>query len=139
MLSLSFIVHLRQFDMLDRSECRMQLYCSILQLWISSRPVAFQRKSLDWELAPLCIIEATIFRMVSEGVTCGGRSCREIVGFRSEQGHNCLLPINEEPTCLSPFIVNFEQTKSNKDNIKELVWKESWKFNQDMMVEWHCQ
>ncbi|PPD73330.1 hypothetical protein GOBAR_DD29749 [Gossypium barbadense] len=50
---------------------------------------------------------------------------------------NCsgLLPINEEPTCPSPFIVNFEQTKSNKDNIKELVWKESWKFNQDMMVE----
>ncbi|MBA0585365.1 hypothetical protein Gorai_016145, partial [Gossypium raimondii] len=40
-----------------------------------------------------------------------------------------------EPTCPSPFIVNFEQTKSNKDNIKELVWKESWKFNQDIMVE----
>ncbi|KAG8499617.1 hypothetical protein CXB51_006251 [Gossypium anomalum] len=180
MLSLPYIIHLRQFDMLDRSikpskllldaNCDLKI-CdfglasiasemdfmieyvatkwyqapNIFQLWISSRSVAIQRKSLACESVPRCIIEAIVCRMVSEGVTCDGQSCREIDGFRSEQGHHLyclsieiltiLLPINEEPICLSPFIVDFEQTKSNKDNIKELVWRESWKFNQDMMVE----
>ncbi|XWS28920.1 hypothetical protein CRYUN_Cryun25bG0113300 [Craigia yunnanensis] len=46
-----------------------------------------------------------------------------------------LHEINEEPTCPSPFIFDFEQTTLNEDDIKELIWRESLNFNQDKMLE----
>ncbi|XP_022752805.1 mitogen-activated protein kinase homolog NTF6 [Durio zibethinus] len=46
-----------------------------------------------------------------------------------------LHEINEEPTCLSPFIFDFEQTTLTEEDIKELIWRESLKFNQDKMLE----
>ncbi|XWS74225.1 hypothetical protein CRYUN_Cryun02cG0197600 [Craigia yunnanensis] len=46
-----------------------------------------------------------------------------------------LHEINEEPTCPSPFIFDFEQTTLNEEDIKELIWTESLNFNQDKMVE----
>ncbi|XP_021278374.1 mitogen-activated protein kinase homolog NTF6 [Herrania umbratica] len=46
-----------------------------------------------------------------------------------------LHEINEEPTCPSPFIFDFEQTTLNEEDIKELIWRESLNFNQDKMLE----
>ncbi|OMO91395.1 hypothetical protein COLO4_18391 [Corchorus olitorius] len=46
-----------------------------------------------------------------------------------------LHEINEEPTCPTPFIFDFEQTNLNEDDIKELIWRESLNFNQDRMLE----
>ncbi|KAG4985459.1 hypothetical protein JHK82_033058 [Glycine max] len=42
-----------------------------------------------------------------------------------------LHEINEEPTCPTPFIFDFEQTILNEEDIKELIWKESLNFSQD--------
>lgn len=48
-----------------------------------------------------------------------------------------LHEINEEPICLSPFVFDFEQTSLDEDDIKELIWSESLKFNpEDVLVEW---
>lgn len=44
-----------------------------------------------------------------------------------------LHEINEEPTCPSPFIFDFEQTSLSEEEISELIWKESAKFNPDKM------
>ncbi|XVF68636.1 hypothetical protein PTKIN_Ptkin11bG0017300 [Pterospermum kingtungense] len=46
-----------------------------------------------------------------------------------------LHEINEEPTCPSPFVFDFEQTNLNEEDIKELIWRESLNFNQDKMLE----
>ncbi|EEF32143.1 mitogen-activated protein kinase homolog NTF6 [Ricinus communis] len=46
-----------------------------------------------------------------------------------------LHEINEEPTCPSPFIFDFEQTSLNEEDIKELIWAESLNFNSDVMLE----
>ncbi|KAL4334746.1 hypothetical protein GQ457_07G034080 [Hibiscus cannabinus] len=46
-----------------------------------------------------------------------------------------LHEINEEPTCPSPFIFDFEQMTLNEEDIKELIWRESLNFNQDNMLE----
>ncbi|KAK8550960.1 hypothetical protein V6N13_119461 [Hibiscus sabdariffa] len=46
-----------------------------------------------------------------------------------------LHEINEEPTCPSPFIFDFEQMTLNEEDIKELIWRESLNFNQDNMFE----
>ncbi|GMI81820.1 hypothetical protein like AT1G07880 [Hibiscus trionum] len=46
-----------------------------------------------------------------------------------------LHEINEEPTCQSPFIFDFEQMTLNEEDIKELIWRESLNFNQDKMLE----
>ncbi|GMI92074.1 hypothetical protein like AT1G07880 [Hibiscus trionum] len=46
-----------------------------------------------------------------------------------------LHEINEEPTCPSPFIFDFEQMTLNEEDIKELIWRESLNFNQDKMLE----
>ncbi|KAL2470416.1 Mitogen-activated protein kinase 13 [Abeliophyllum distichum] len=40
-----------------------------------------------------------------------------------------LHEINEEPTCSSPFMFDFEQSNLNEDDIKELIWRESLNFN----------
>ncbi|KAF2315275.1 hypothetical protein GH714_038668 [Hevea brasiliensis] len=48
--------------------------------------------------------------------------------------HPYLAPlhdINEEPVCPSPFIFDFEQPTFTEENIKELIWRESVKFNPD--------
>ncbi|XP_027088344.2 mitogen-activated protein kinase homolog NTF6-like isoform X1 [Coffea eugenioides] len=42
-----------------------------------------------------------------------------------------LHEINEEPTCPSPFIFDFEQTSLSEEEISELIWTESAKFNPD--------
>ncbi|EPS60465.1 hypothetical protein M569_14339, partial [Genlisea aurea] len=43
-----------------------------------------------------------------------------------------LHEINEEPTCPSPFVFDFEQAASlSLDDIKELVWMEAIKLNTD--------
>ncbi|OVA13959.1 Protein kinase domain [Macleaya cordata] len=42
-----------------------------------------------------------------------------------------LHAINDEPVCPSPFSFNFEQPSLTEENIKELIWKESVKFNPD--------
>ncbi|XP_031251602.1 mitogen-activated protein kinase homolog NTF6 [Pistacia vera] len=46
-----------------------------------------------------------------------------------------LHEINEEPTCLYPFIFDFEQTTLNEEDIKELIFRECMKFNPDKMIE----
>ncbi|PPR91484.1 hypothetical protein GOBAR_AA29197 [Gossypium barbadense] len=46
-----------------------------------------------------------------------------------------LHEINEEPTCPSPFVFDFEQMTLNEEDIKELIWRESLNFNQDKMPE----
>ncbi|XP_022730237.1 mitogen-activated protein kinase homolog NTF6-like [Durio zibethinus] len=46
-----------------------------------------------------------------------------------------LHEINEEPTCPSPFIFDFEQTTLNEEDIKELIWRECLNFNHDRMLE----
>ncbi|KAK4397193.1 Mitogen-activated protein kinaseMMK2 [Sesamum angolense] len=48
--------------------------------------------------------------------------------------HPYLAPlhdINEEPVCPRPFVFDFEQPSITEDNIKELIWRESVKFNPD--------
>ncbi|KAL8191664.1 hypothetical protein R6Q57_028395 [Mikania cordata] len=40
-----------------------------------------------------------------------------------------LHEINEEPTCSSPFVFDFEQTSLSEEDVKELIWKETLKFN----------
>lgn len=44
-----------------------------------------------------------------------------------------LHEINEEPTCESPFIFDFEQENLSEEDIKELIWLEIIKFNTDKM------
>lgn len=46
-----------------------------------------------------------------------------------------LHEINEEPTCPSPFVFDFEQMSLNEEDIKELIWRESLKFNPDNTLE----
>ncbi|GMP43596.1 hypothetical protein CsSME_00012899 [Camellia sinensis var. sinensis] len=48
--------------------------------------------------------------------------------------HPYLAPlhdINEEPVCPRPFNFDFEQPSFTEENIKELIWRESVKFNPD--------
>ncbi|KAI6707700.1 hypothetical protein NL676_010662 [Syzygium grande] len=50
--------------------------------------------------------------------------------------HPYLAPlhdINEEPVCPTPFIYDFEQPSFTEENIKELIWRESVRFNPDPM------
>ncbi|KAK3020212.1 hypothetical protein RJ639_046844 [Escallonia herrerae] len=42
-----------------------------------------------------------------------------------------LHDINDEPICPSPFSFDFEQPSFTEENIKELIWRESVKFNPD--------
>ncbi|KAJ9706010.1 hypothetical protein PVL29_001534 [Vitis rotundifolia] len=42
-----------------------------------------------------------------------------------------LHDINDEPVCPSPFSFDFEQSSITEENIKELIWRESVKFNPD--------
>ncbi|KAL8136400.1 hypothetical protein V2J09_002401 [Rumex salicifolius] len=47
-------------------------------------------------------------------------------------GHPYLAPlhnVNDEPSCLRPFRFDFERTSLTEENIKELIWRESVKFN----------
>lgn len=39
--------------------------------------------------------------------------------------------INDEPICQSPFGFDFEHPSFSEENIKELIWRESLKFNPD--------
>ncbi|KAG6430179.1 hypothetical protein SASPL_108241 [Salvia splendens] len=48
--------------------------------------------------------------------------------------HPYLAPlhdINEEPACPRPFVFDFELPSFTEENIKELIWRESVKFNPD--------
>ncbi|GMY23732.1 mitogen-activated protein kinase homolog MMK2 [Fagus crenata] len=48
--------------------------------------------------------------------------------------HPYLAPlhdINEEPVCPRPFSFDFEQPSFTEENIKELIWRESVKYNPD--------
>ena len=48
--------------------------------------------------------------------------------------HPYLAPlhdINEEPVCPRPFNFDFEQPTFTEEDIKELIWRESVKFNPD--------
>ncbi|XP_051134242.1 mitogen-activated protein kinase homolog NTF6 [Andrographis paniculata] len=40
-----------------------------------------------------------------------------------------LHEINEEPMCPSPFVFDFEQSSLSEEDIKDLIWRESLKFN----------
>ncbi|KAK9121228.1 hypothetical protein Syun_018845 [Stephania yunnanensis] len=42
-----------------------------------------------------------------------------------------LHDINDEPICPRPFVFDFEQPSCTEENIKELIWRESVKFNPD--------
>ncbi|KAF8712946.1 hypothetical protein HU200_028732 [Digitaria exilis] len=42
-----------------------------------------------------------------------------------------LHQINDEPACPAPFSFDFEQPSLTEEDIKELIWKESLKFNPD--------
>ncbi|KAL6979556.1 Mitogen-activated protein kinase 6 [Sarracenia purpurea var. burkii] len=42
-----------------------------------------------------------------------------------------LHDVNDEPICPSPFSFDFEQPSFSEQNIKELIWRESLKFNPD--------
>ncbi|KAJ4951519.1 hypothetical protein NE237_028351 [Protea cynaroides] len=42
-----------------------------------------------------------------------------------------LHDINDEPVCPRPFCFDFERPSFNEENIKELIWRESVKFNPD--------
>ncbi|KAK1326567.1 Mitogen-activated protein kinase 2 [Acorus calamus] len=44
-----------------------------------------------------------------------------------------LHDINDEPVCPAPFSFDFEQPSFTEENIKELIWRESLKFNPDPM------
>ncbi|KAK3009548.1 hypothetical protein RJ639_013778, partial [Escallonia herrerae] len=46
-----------------------------------------------------------------------------------------LHEINEEPTCRSPFVFDFEQSSLSEEDVKELIWKESLLFYPDKMME----
>ncbi|CAK9184822.1 unnamed protein product [Ilex paraguariensis] len=46
-----------------------------------------------------------------------------------------LHEINEEPTCTSPFIFDFEQSSLSEEDIKELIWSESVKFNPEELLK----
>ncbi|XP_074366521.1 mitogen-activated protein kinase homolog NTF6-like isoform X2 [Apium graveolens] len=46
-----------------------------------------------------------------------------------------LHEINEEPTCEFPFIFDFEQASLSEEDVKELIWLESKKFNPDKVLE----
>ena len=55
----------------------------------------------------------------------------EVEGALNHPFLSSLHEINEEPTCPSPFIFDFEQTSLSEEEISELIWKESAKFNPD--------
>ncbi|CAL5003978.1 unnamed protein product [Urochloa decumbens] len=42
-----------------------------------------------------------------------------------------LHEINDEPSCPAPFSFDFEQPSLTEEDIKELIWRESLKFNPD--------
>lgn len=42
-----------------------------------------------------------------------------------------LHDINDEPVCSTPFSFDFEHPSYTEEDIKELIWKESLKFNPD--------
>lgn len=42
-----------------------------------------------------------------------------------------LHAINDEPVCPAPFSFDFEQPSLTEEDIKEIIWKESLKFNPD--------
>lgn len=42
-----------------------------------------------------------------------------------------LHDINDEPVCARPFSFDFEQPSLTEEDIKELIWRESVKFNPD--------
>ncbi|KAF8670036.1 hypothetical protein HU200_051227 [Digitaria exilis] len=42
-----------------------------------------------------------------------------------------LHQINDEPSCPAPFSFDFEQPSLTEEDIKELIWRESLKFNPD--------
>jgi mitogen-activated protein kinase 1/3 len=42
-----------------------------------------------------------------------------------------LHEINDEPVCPAPFSFDFEQPSLTEEDIKELIWRESLKFNPD--------
>ncbi|XP_043689659.1 mitogen-activated protein kinase homolog MMK2 [Telopea speciosissima] len=42
-----------------------------------------------------------------------------------------LHDINDEPVCTRPFCFDFERPSFTEENIKELIWRESVKFNPD--------
>ncbi|XP_008790283.1 mitogen-activated protein kinase homolog MMK2-like [Phoenix dactylifera] len=42
-----------------------------------------------------------------------------------------LHDINDEPVCRAPFNFDFEQPSFTEENIKELIWRESLKYNPD--------
>ncbi|KAL8136651.1 hypothetical protein V2J09_002652 [Rumex salicifolius] len=46
-----------------------------------------------------------------------------------------LHEINEEPVCPSHFVFDFEQSSLDEDDIKELIWKETLKFNPETKME----
>ena len=55
--------------------------------------------------------------------------------------HPYLAPlhdINEEPVCPRPFSFDFEQPSFTEENIKELIWRESVKYNPDPTHWWLC-
>lgn len=59
-----------------------------------------------------------------------------LTGFAVDEAlcHPYLAPlhdINEEPVCPSPFSFDFEQPSFTEENIKELIWRETVKFNPD--------
>ena len=39
--------------------------------------------------------------------------------------------INDEPVCPRPFSFDFEQPTCTEEDVKELIWRESVKFNPD--------
>ncbi|XP_076915548.1 mitogen-activated protein kinase homolog NTF6-like [Bidens hawaiensis] len=42
-----------------------------------------------------------------------------------------LHEINEEPTCASPFVFDFEQASLSEEDVRDLIWKETMNFNPD--------
>ncbi|KAI8545074.1 hypothetical protein RHMOL_Rhmol07G0014400 [Rhododendron molle] len=46
-----------------------------------------------------------------------------------------LHDINEEPVCPRPFSFDFEQPSFTEENIKELIWRETVKFNPDPPIQ----
>ncbi|CAL9073654.1 mitogen-activated protein kinase 2-like [Musa acuminata AAA Group] len=45
-----------------------------------------------------------------------------------------LHEINDEPVCSTPFSFDFEHPSHTEEDIKELIWRESLKFNPDSVV-----
>ncbi|PKI31190.1 hypothetical protein CRG98_048436 [Punica granatum] len=57
---------------------------------------------------------------------------RERITVDEALNHPYLLSlheINEEPTCPSPFVFDFEQASLDEEDVKELIWLESLNFN----------